>query len=208
MEFPWYFQIFQRYCEERYLRRWKFKNTIFTFQSSLSNLQESIINTTLHWQKATARKLIENQIMHQRFLWYFRIPTHYLPHNIIPQKELIYISSQSFIILIITSSIKFILQLRSHSLITYTSLERGWERVTLYEFLWGWWKGYLPVHTHYTCINCFYKIEMFWCNLNSLQLSLRLTTKLQIIFEDQSDIMSRRNKILPDIYENLSGINF
>ena len=80
-------------------------------------------NTPL--KKITARKPIKNWIMHQRFLWLSKIPTHSQP-ILISQKALIYPSSWFFIILITKPVIKFTVKLKDHSWNMYATI-RGRE---------------------------------------------------------------------------------
>ena len=114
-------------------------------------------NTTLHWKKITARKPIKNWIMHQRFLWLSKIPTHSQP-ILISQKALIYPSSWFFIILITKPVIKFTVKLKDHSWNTYATIEGGRVKRKLYKFIWEGKEDYLPVGT---CYLCFYEIEVF-----------------------------------------------
>ena len=50
-------------------------------------------------------------------------------------------------------------------------------KMKVYEFAWGGRKDYLPVRTRYISAYCFYEVEMFRNNLNSLQLFMRLTVQ-------------------------------
>ena len=61
---------------------WKIQEHYFRFSVTSVAIKRKHYNTTLHWmKKATAGVTTENRIMHQRFLWYFKISTLSLFHN-------------------------------------------------------------------------------------------------------------------------------
>ena len=72
--------------------------------------------------------------------------------------------------------------------------------------------GFLNIPYFHSLINKCYQYEDFCTssNLEILQQTEEVSrhTGLQIIFQNLLDMMSRKNKIPSDIYENLSDINF